>query len=373
MTDTNVRSSTIDRWELWNLRALQPNATLETLDELRIRRDAVTKRSDEVLDNGVDAPELIEEARVFLRAHPEIHSGLVLTLHLGPYSLLPALYLAEGIEPTLVLDAFAHERLRADAEQRQKRLGLPGDIEWITTDRPAFAGRMLKALRAGRPVIVYLDGNGGGGGMEATRDRGMPYRLPGRTIRVRTGLGRLIERTECPVHGVAARWRPDGALAWAARRPGCWDGGSSARQITRQLHDWLFDEITRSPEQWTFWPMLARSGDAFSTVGMAQGPDADDRARLWAEFRAARTERPGTVRLVMTCNAEVWEPDVLADPDGDRFWGAEGLADDALGLFRDGATPTLAELEQARGGDWVDFHALRLLLLGVLELRSCSE
>ena len=42
-------------------------------------------------------------------------------------------------------------------------------------------------------------------------------------------------------------------------------------------------------------------------------------------------------------------------------------------MFRDGATPTLAELERVRGKDWVDFHALRLLLLGVLELRRGPE
>ncbi len=372
MTDHDRRPTSTDRWELWNLRALQPHATFATLAALRARRRELEARGDEVFVHGADAPRLVDDARAFFRAHPGIHSGLVLSLHLGPYSLLPALYLAEGIEPVLVTDGAARDRLQAEAEQRQKTLGLSGSIEWVGTDRPVFAGRILKALRTGRPVLVYLDGNGGGGGMEATRDRGMPYRLPGRTIRVRTGPGRLIKRTGCPVHGVAVRWRRDGTLAWTARRPGCWDTAATSRQITRQLHDWLFDEIARSPEQWTFWNMLARAGDAFSPVGLEEGPGPDDRERLWREFAGARADRPSATRLALTCGAEVWEPDVLADPGGDRFWSAEGLRDSTLDLFRDGAAPSLAELSDACGDEWVDFHGLRLVLLGILEMKTAS-
>ena len=237
-----------ESWELWNLRALVPDATERTLAVLRKRRaefEAVNRTVFE--QDGPAYTRLVSDARAFFAAHTEIHSGLVLSLHVGPYTLLPALYLAAGFEPAIVLDPTAHAELRTEAENRQRALGLPGSIEWITTDRPVFAGRILKALRVGRPVLVYLDGNSGGGGMEATRDRGMPYRLPGRTIRVRTGLGRLVRRTGCTVHGVTVRWRRDSTLDWRCVRPGTWDVAASDRQITRQLHDWLFDEVARSP------------------------------------------------------------------------------------------------------------------------------
>jgi hypothetical protein len=361
------------RWALWNLRALHPHATTANLSALELRRQEFTNLEQRILAYGEgDHVRLRDDARAFLAAHPEITSGLVITLHMGPYVLLPVVYLGAGVEPVIVLDRAAHDRIRPDAERQQRKLGLSGHIQWITTDRPLFAGRILRALRAGRPVLVFLDGNSGNGGMEATRDRGMPYRLPGRTIRVRTGLGRLIQRTGCSVHAVSVRWRADGTLAWRGVSPGKWDKTASPRQVTRQLYDWLFDEVARSPEQWSFWPMIARTSECFSTIGMDGGAERHDRGRRSQRFENALRDHPSGTRVRLEGEVEVWEPDVLADLTRQRFWAAEGLRDSALDLFRYGAEPTLTELEACCGRDWIDFHVRRLHLLGVLELREPS-
>lgn len=359
-------------WALWNLRALQPHADAGTLAELETRRDRVLTLERRVLREGRGDPaRLLADARVFLEAHPELRSGLVLTLHMGPYGLLPALYLDAGVEPAVVLDGAALARIRPDVERRRRELGLGGAVRWITTDRPLFAVRLLRDLRAGVPVLVFLDGNAGAGGLRATRDRGMPYRLPGRTIRVRTGLGRLIRRTGCPVHAVSVRWREDGALAWRCVRPGAWDAAATARQITRQLYDWLFDEVARSPEQWSFWPMLARASECFTAAALAGGDGPDALAARRARFARALA-RPAAVRVRLADAVEVWEPDILADLARQRFWSAAGLRDADLAPLRAGAEPSLAELAARHGAAWVDHHGRRLHLLGLLELREPS-
>ena len=358
-----------ENWALWNLRALKPDATLATLASLRSRRRELSELEHRVLVQGEgDVERLMADARAALEAHPGLRSGLVVTLHLGPYTLAPALLVMAGEHPAVLLDAEAHEAIRPRAEEQRRRLGLAGDVEWIVVDRPLFARDVIKALREGRPVVVYLDGNRGAGGTEATRDQGMAYDLPGRTIRLRTGLGRLIARLGCDVHGVASRWRDDGTIDWDVSRLESPSIGPSPETITCDLYNWMFGQVMRTPEQWSYWGMLAASSDCFATRNLAVSSPRDH-ARRNAVFLDYLVSRPDQARLVLTREVEVWEPDVLVDLDHDAFYGAEGLHDNALDLLR-GLAPTLSELCDACGSDWVGFHGRRLYLLGLADLRA---
>lgn len=355
-------------WDLWVLRALAPDAGPDDLAALIARRRETARLSRRILVGGEgDHRRLREEARAFLLAHPELHRGLVLSLHLGPYSLIPGLYLDCGLSPVVLLDREAHDRIRPEADRRRRELRLPGEPTWLTTDRPAFAGRLLRALRAGRPVLVYLDGNSGAGGMEATRERGMPYRLPGRSIRVRTGLGRLVLRCGAPVRTLTVRWREGGGLDWEAGTPRPWPAGADPEAVTRSLYDWLFAEVRRSPGQWSSWRMLATAGDCFAAAGLRVDPDAARERE--ASFLAALAERADEVRLVLRPGVEVWEPDVLADPRRDAFYPADGLTAASLELLRAGPA-TLARLTGLCGRRWMARHARRLAALDLVRLEE---
>lgn len=357
-----------ENWALWNLRALVPGATAATLAALRGRRREIAELQDRVLGRGEgDVDGLLREARETLAAHPGLRGGLVATLHMGPYTLVPALLVMGGERPAVLLDAEAHEAIRPRAEAQRRRLGLPGDVEWIVVDRPLFVRDVLKALREGRPVVAYLDGNRGAGGTEATRDHGLPYRLPGRTIRLRTGLGRLVARTGCPVHGVACRWRDDGTIDWEVTPLGPWPEPAAPTDVTRGLYDWLFAQVGRTPEQWSYWGMLAASSDCFATENLAVG-DPREHARRNAVFLDRLLRAPERTRLALTARLEVWDPDILVDLDHDAFYGAEGLTETGLDLLR-GLQPTLSELCASCGRKWVGFHGRRLFLLGLAELR----
>jgi len=358
-----------ENWALWNLRALKPDATVATLASLRSRRRDLSELETRMLVHVEgDTDRLFADAHATLDANPGLRGGLVVTLHMGPYTLAPALLVMAGEHPAVLLDADAHEAIRPRAEEQRRRLGLKGDVDWIVVDHPLFARKVLKALREDRPVVVYLDGNRGAGGTEATRDHGMGYELPGRTIRLRTGLGRLIARVGCDVHGVVSRWRDDGTIDWGVQRLGPWPETATAEKITCDLYNWMFTQVIRTPEQWSYWGMLAASSDCFATRNLAvSGPR--DHARRNAVFLDYLVSKPDRARLVLTREVEVWEPDVLVDLDHDAFYGAEGLRDSSLDLLR-GLAPTLAELCDACGRDWVGFHGRRLYLLGLADLRA---
>lgn len=365
-----ARTPPADRtgWDLWVLRALAPDADRAALAALVARRREIARLARRVLVEGEgDHGRLRAAACDFLRAHPELHRGVVLSLHLGPYSLIPGLYLDCGLSPVVLLDREAHDRIRPEADRRRRELRLPGELTWLTTDRPAFAGRLLRALRAGRPVLVYLDGNSGAGGMEATRERGMPYRLPGRMIRVRTGLGRLVLRSGAPLHTLTVRWRPDGGLDWEAGAPPSWPPDADPQTVTRALYDWLFEEILRSPGQWSSWRMLAAAGDCFADERMR-----DDVALIRereARFLAALSTRPRNVRIALRRDVEIWEPDILADPERDAFYPAAGLGAASLELLRTGPL-TLDRLTGLCGRRWMEKHACRLVALDLAGLEE---
>jgi hypothetical protein len=250
-------------WELWNIRALWPDADLEHLAVLKRRQDGILAREREALaglwagDRACLAP-----GHGFLAAHPELARGITLSLHMGPYQLLAEPYLARGLDPVILLNESALKTFLGPVDSFLARLGHKNRIQWIAVGRKSFARDLVRAVRDQRPVLVYLDGNSGSQGMAETRQRGVAYRLPGREIRVRTGLARLICRLGCPVHRVTTHW-DDGGIAWRKEPTLTWSRGDDPVKVTRELFDWAFARILARPEQWHYWAMLRESSACF--------------------------------------------------------------------------------------------------------------
>ena len=357
-------------WELWNLRAFWPDATRDDLVAFRSRRAAILAREREALAGLWSGDEVIlAPGHRFLAAAPDLRTGLVVSLHQGPYQLLLEIFLAAGVAPLVLASPEARAHNGRRAERLAARLGYKRRIDWLDATRRADLQRFLAGVRdPDQPVIAYLDGNLGRGGYAGTRDRGLPYRLPGREIRVRTGLARVAVRLACPVHPVAVRWDPRGLPAWTRSptvRPG---PRTDVAGLTRSLYDWCFSEVMTRPAQWRLWPMLKESSACFAAAaGADAAADLEARGDDIRIFRRCLERSAGTVRLCLVREAEVWPGDVLADLDADRFFPAAGLRDDDLEILR-AASPTLAQLRDHHGEAWVAFHGLRLFLLGIARL-----
>jgi hypothetical protein len=359
------------RWELWNLQALDPGAGPADLEQLRRGRESVLQFEQAALDALAGGGEaLLAPGRRFLRANPGISAGLVVSMHIGPYQFLPEPFLQAGLRPAVLLNRQAHAQLQARAEQLGDRLQLAGRCEWIPIDSPFFARKLVSALRAGRPVIVFLDGNGGWGGAERTREEGMPYRLPGREVRVRTGLGRLIRKLDCPVHPLVLRWDDTGGIIWTQGRLARWAREDNPEEITRCLYDWGFAEIGAAPEQWNYWGMLKASFTCFGPAGLTSGGLSSERRQsLREEFFGSLDRDPGDVRLELKGGLQIWPGDILADVNNDGFYSAEGLGESDLRFLREEAH-SLAAVDGRYGAAWMTFHVLRLLLLGLARLKK---
>lgn len=355
-------------WELWNLRALFPAA--DTADLRRIlqqRRQGLAREREALVGLWTGEQGLLSPGRGFLAAHPDLRRGITVSLHQGPYQLLPEPWLAAGYDPVVLINAAAEADFARAAARLRARLRHRGQLTLLAVGPRGFLRQAVRAVRDGRPVLVYLDGNNGEQGMARTRDAGLRYRLPGRDIRVRTGLARLACRLETPVRTVALSWQQDAIV---------WEEGPTVRPrrehdpltTTRLLFDWLFSQVMRRPEQWHCWAMLKHSSACFATVGLREprvprGLRGDFRRA----YEACVARSPRTVRLCLEKEVEVWPGDVLADLSEDRFYPAAGLTDRDLECLRSGK-PTLAELTARHGQAWVQFHGLRLCLLGMARL-----
>ena len=360
--------SMADRWDRWNIQAILPDTGRDDWERIKDRRRRIEQIEAEVYARDpIVNRRLFEDADVFLANNPALRSGLLVSMHIGPYPLLPAPLMRAGISPVVVIDRRALEELRPRADLYRKRLGMTGDIEWACVDQRGCAAGILRALGSGKPVLVYLDGNGGSGGMAATRERGLKYELPGRAIRLQTGLARLILRLGCPVHGVLARWRDDGTIDWTATPRWAWPAAATAADITRNLYDWGFAAVRMAPQQWSFWGMLGGSSDCFSRTSMAAIDPQECRARC-ERFQRVVAGEPGAERVELITEVEVWGRDIMVDVPNQRFWPAAGLRNADLDPLRWGATPSLSRLQGLHGSEWVEFHLMRLYVLGLVRL-----
>jgi len=378
-------------WELWLLRSLQPEAGTADLAQLQARRRGFVEHENRAIDRlrAGDRSVLCSGHRV-LAENPWLgKGGLLLTMHLGPFQFLPEPFLAAGIAPAILLDERAERRLRPQAEAMLAHLGLGTRPDWVVATRPRAVARLVKAVRERRPLLAFLDGNAGRGGFAETRRRGAGYSLPGREIRVRTGLARLVCRLECAVNPLVVRWSDTGEVVWQAAPTLRFGRGTDPVAVTRRLCDWGFGEVLATPEQWSYWEMVKESAACFATgstvasttegaprvnatgAGATRGdsslPPAGLRGDYARAFAICLRRSPASVRVVVAREAEVWAETVLVDLETERFYAAEGLREADLALIRE-EQPTLADLCEKYGVDWVRHHVLRICLLGLARL-----
>lgn len=355
-------------WALWTLRALVPQADPAALlafqDQQRRLRD-IEETAMQRLAAG--DRRLLEPGRRLLAQAPELHGGLILTIHTGPYQLVLEPYLAAGLPLTVLVNEAARRTLAPRAAALSQRLRHTGTLHWVSLAERDCLRHAVAALRRGEPVLAFADGNQGEDGFAGTRARGTPYQLPGREIRVRSGLARLACRLECPVHPLCVRWTDAGGVDWRRSPTQRWRRDDDPVQVAALIMDWVVAEIGAAPHQWTYWSMVSESAAAFAAGRPAPAVPPELRDDYQRAFSACVTQAAAAVHVALDHEVEVWPGDVLVDHSDDRFYAAHGLAEPDLALLR-GRSPTLASLADARGQAWVQTQVLRLCLLGVARL-----
>jgi len=348
------------RWDLWNLKTLFPDWGEPERERLLRTGASYDARQQALFADPVKARRRFGAAAAdVLREHPDLRSGLTISLHLGPYSLAPVPWLVAGHNVHVLVNRASLSEIRPIYDGLQAVLNLPGRVVWVPIEGRGFALRLWRALRRGQPVFAFLDGNDGLDGCEGTLREGIVHRLPGRDIRVRTGLARLALRLRCPVHSLVTVWDGKGEFNWQRGPSWHWPSDTSAAAATDEMFAWGFGMIRRHPAQWRAWNMLTGVYDSFRNEPSEPGARtgfADPREVLAAENR----DTP----LVWRRQAVVWPGDMLEDVTGNCFYAAEGFSSSDLAHLTGLKGFSPAELVRWQNRGWVARHLPRLVALG---------
>ncbi len=348
------------RWDLWHLKTLFPRWGETELEALLRVGAAHDQRQQELFGDPRRAYRRFETpARDVITNHPDLGTGLTLSLHLGPYSLAPVPWLIAGHDVHLLVNRSSLAEIRPVYDTLQTLLELPGQIIWVPIEGQGFVLRLLKALRRRQPVFAFVDGNDGLAGCEGTLEQGIVHSLPGRDIRVRTGLARLALMLRCPVHTLVTVWNDNGGFDWQRGPTWQWPRGTSAPQATRTVFTWAFDQIAAHPAQWRAWNMLTGVCDSFRDSASEMAPEFNDMWEVSAvehRHRLLKWRRPATV----------WPGGMLEDVAGNCFYDSGGILPKDLQLLQDSDSFSPAEVGQRLGDCWIDVHLPRLVALGFI-------
>lgn len=184
--------------------------------------------------------------------------SVVCTYHLGSYRLLPHWLIAQGVSICMllaseVLDAQGEGMLKL-AGETSRRNGATCSL--IDAQHPAAGLRMLSALRQGKTVLAYLDGNAGAlANDESANVMTIPF-LKGE-LRVRTGLAALAHVAGVPLYSVVSEPVDRGAASMRCLRfiQPCTQTSRSdfAQRATEILYNDLQHIVKQQPWKWENW------------------------------------------------------------------------------------------------------------------------
>lgn len=193
--------------------------------------------------------------------------GIVCAFHTGSYRLINFLLARDGVPFSLVLsgDAYLaeHRKLARRYQELMTHAGIKMDLELIDAAQPKSLLQMARALRKGRSLLVYVDGNTGTqiSGQSSRNLVGISFLA--QHIKTRQGVASLAYRLELPIYPVtcARRGVQDRSanldVEYRIHEPILPKAGEGeqnfAHAAMQKLYSILSDFVKQYPAQWEGW------------------------------------------------------------------------------------------------------------------------
>jgi hypothetical protein len=188
--------------------------------------------------------------------------------HLGSYRLLVPYLVSQGLSITLLIDS-AVARMQANDFRSVVTAADPdaitdGRFEILDTAKSNLVIAMNRALRRGRSLIVFIDGNSGANGNEAYPNSMERLSFMGQTMYARKGIGFLSHLANVSITPVVLQ--RTGAGCWENRVH--WypqiipQGGDRSRYVNMavsRLYSILEGTLSNAFEQWESWRYIEKS------------------------------------------------------------------------------------------------------------------
>ncbi|MBD2701115.1 hypothetical protein IC229_10750 [Spirosoma sp. BT702] len=186
------------------------------------------------------------------------------TYHLGSYRLLTSLLFRNGVDCVLLVGSNMSRSQGGDMTEHidalRKKHGLTNVFRIVETGSPTAGLTVLRELKAGRSLIVYVDGSPETAPEEGEADQFLSVRFGSRKILTRKGVGYLSHASGVPIVPVVSYRQPDLTNVLhslkAIRPIAHSDREMFCREALQQLYDAFWPFLNRYPEQWEGWTYI---------------------------------------------------------------------------------------------------------------------
>lgn len=230
------------------------------------------------LDFGI--PHASYNAKVEGSCQAESTPNIYCTFHLGSYRIINTLLLFNNIDFTLVVDNETIENSQSDfIEEYQKYLDrgeTTSDFKVVNAEKGNIGLKMIREIKRGRSLVLYLDGNTGVGGVSRKDDKLVPVNFLGNKILARKGIAFMSYLLNVPIVPVIS-YRTNNTETNVCFHPSIIPDKTMERdafclKTTQYLFDLFASYLENYPEQWEGWLYVDRFLDkeAFTTLKLTE-------------------------------------------------------------------------------------------------------
>jgi lauroyl/myristoyl acyltransferase len=186
------------------------------------------------------------------------------TYHLGSYRLLTSVLFRQGVDCVLLVGSSMNRTQGDDMAEhieglRQKH-GLTNIFRVVEAGSPSAGLTVLRELKAGRSLIVYVDGSPETGPEAGEETQFLSVRFGNRRVLTRKGVGYLSHATGIPIVPVVGYRQPDMTNVLHCLKPirpiSKSDRELYCQEALQQLYDAFWPFLNQYPEQWEGWNFI---------------------------------------------------------------------------------------------------------------------
>ncbi|RYC67312.1 hypothetical protein EQG79_24675 [Spirosoma sordidisoli] len=183
------------------------------------------------------------------------------TYHLGSYRLLTSVLFRQGVDCVLLvgnnMNRSQGDGMVEHIEGLRQKHGLTNSFRIVEAGSPTAGLTVLRELKAGRSLIVYVDGSPETAPEPGQEDQFLSVRFGKRRLLTRKGVGYLSHAAGVPIVPVVSYRQDDltnvlqflGAIRPIRQS----DREMYCREAMQQLYDAFWPYLNRYPEQWEGW------------------------------------------------------------------------------------------------------------------------
>lgn len=184
--------------------------------------------------------------------------------HLGSYRLLTSVLFRQGVDCVLLVGSNMNRTQGDDMvehiEALRQKHGLTNVFRVVESGSPTAGLTILRELKAGRSLIVYVDGSPETAPQPGEESQYLSVRFGQRHLLTRKGVGYLSHAAGVPLVPVVSYRLPDLTNVLHALSPirpiRDSDRDMYCQEAMQQLYDAFWPYLNRYPEQWSGWDYI---------------------------------------------------------------------------------------------------------------------